>query len=415
MNNAKTTRCKANHPMICLSEPSSIDHRQSFGALCDASSRSLSYFNHSILFNSYFIFYFIHFTVFLTVLTGARLPDEILWWLILYNANRHRLCHTIEGSINHACDPSPADGREVRPLESEELPISPSLLLTPSLPLTTASLSSSSSPSSCLRAPATSLWRSARRCSPWKGRTSARCVVPHRPLAHPPTRPLDVLTPSFHVPRSRHQFATKGVYQKELKAARAAGLRPEFTGHGTAYSNAVPDASGFACSNRQIPPAAEENFAAINVNQWENGAHCGECVEVWCEDAFCPTRFQPQVLKVYDLCPECKHGDLDLSFEAYEKVTGRWPHRLKIGWRWLSREQCNEYFDVGTRIRMDLKDHNKWYRGFYFSMLAERLESVKLNGRELTPRAGTLFPIFRACPWSVSDVGHRPHGIGYRV
>jgi hypothetical protein len=24
------------------------------------------------------------------------------------------------------------------------------------------------------------------------------------------------------------------------------------------------------------------------------------------------------------------------------------------------------------------------------------------------PRAGTLFPIFRACPWSVSDVGHRP-------
>ena len=201
----------------------------------------------------------------------------------------------------------------------------------------------------------------------------------------PPTRPLDVLTPSFHVPRSRHQFATKGVYQKELKAARAAGLRPEFTGHGTAYSNAVPDASGFACSNRQIPPAAEENFAAINVKQWENGAHCGECVEVWCEDAFCPTRFQPQVLKVYDLCPECKHGDLDLSFEAYEKVTGRWPHRLKIGWRWLSREQCNEYFDVGTRIRMDLKDHNKWYRGFYFSMLAERLESVKLNGRELTP------------------------------
>ena len=25
------------------------------------------------------------------------------------------------------------------------------------------------------------------------------------------------------------------------------------------------------------------------------------------------------------------------------------------------------------------------------------------------------FPIFCACPWSVSDVGHRPQGIGYRV
>ena len=222
MNNAKTTRCKANHPMICLSEPSSIDHRQSFGALCDASSRSLSYFNHSILFNSYFIFYFIHFTVFLTVLTGARLPDEILWWLILYNANRHRLCHTIEGSINHACDPSPADGREVRSLESEELPISPSLLLTPSLPLTTASLSSSSSPSSCLRTPATSLWRSARRCSPWKGRTSARCVVPHRPLAHSPTRP-----PAHPPTRRAHSIVPRSTFAPSVCDKRRLPERAE--------------------------------------------------------------------------------------------------------------------------------------------------------------------------------------------
>ena len=182
------------------------------------------------------------------------------------------------------------------------------------------------------------------------------------------------------------QFVTRGVLQSELKAARSSGLQPEFTGQGTAYSSAVPDASKFACSNRQIPSKAKEMFAAINSEQWAEGEECGRCVQVWCEDAFCTTRFKPQILKVYDLCPECAYGDLDLSNEAYEKVTGRWPHRLKIGWKWLSREECNAHFDHGKEIRMDLKDsHNPWYRGFYFSMAADLIESVKLDGRELTP------------------------------
>ena len=274
------------------------------------------------------------------------------------------------------------------------------------------------------------------------------------------------------------QFATKATMQAEMKAARSAGIEPEFTGEGTAFSTAVPDASKFACANKQIPPEAKEMFAAINANQWAEGEHCGECVEVWCvssptivnslrrslalrsstrslvrslarsfvvtfvrcEDAFCPTRFKPQVLKVYDLCPECADGDLDLSNEAYEKVTGRWPHRVKIAWRWLSRDECNAHFDPGNEIRMvgirtrstrarpdaptltrslahsrhaprsfirqDLKDsHNKYYRGFFFSMAADRIASVKLDGRELTPSQFGFWEDFSGAELESGPVG----------
>ncbi len=147
------------------------------------------------------------------------------------------------------------------------------------------------------------------------------------------------------------QFVSSEVMKTEERQARSRGLVPEFLGHGTAYSTAVPDATAFACSNREIPPKAQKLFAAINSEQWDEGEHCGRCVKVWCQDSFCHNRFQPQILKVYDLCPECSYGDLDLSHEAYELVTGRWPHRLQIGWEFLSREECNEVFDHGTQGR----------------------------------------------------------------
>lgn len=200
-------------------------------------------------------------------------------------------------------------------------------------------------------------------------------------------------------------FATKATIKQERSAALADGIVPEFQGDGTAYSASVPDASSFACSNREIPDKAERFFAAINSEQWEEGAHCGRCVEVWCEDSFCTNRFKPRVLKLYDLCPECSYGDLDLSNEAYEEVTGRWPHRLKIGWRFLEREECNTHFDHGDEIRMDLKKpYNKYYRGFYFSMAADLIDSIKLDDKELTPSQFGFWEDF-----SGQELGEGPH------
>eukprot|EP00889_Picochlorum_renovo_P006761 jgi/Picre1/33791/NNA_001270.t1 len=125
------------------------------------------------------------------------------------------------------------------------------------------------------------------------------------------------------------------------KAARL-GLIAEFKGDGTAYSHSVNNATGFACSMREIPPKAKRNFVAINSAQWNNGTDCGKCVEVWCEDSFCVNRYTPVKLMIMDLCPECSKGDLDLSIPAYEEVTGRWPHRLKFAWRYID---CSEEFN----------------------------------------------------------------------
>ena len=105
-------------------------------------------------------------------------------------------------------------------------------------------------------------------------------------------------------------------------------------------------------------------------------------MQVWCVDSFCTTRFQPRTLMIMDKCPECKHGDLDLSFPAYEDVTGRWPHRLKFEWKFVD---CSTEFNYGDKIRMDLKKGpNTWWRAFYFSMQRYPLVNVTLNGRPLT-------------------------------
>mmetsp|Transcript_6942 Transcript_6942/g.13825 ORF Transcript_6942/g.13825 Transcript_6942/m.13825 type:complete len:252 (+) Transcript_6942:1499-2254(+) len=164
------------------------------------------------------------------------------------------------------------------------------------------------------------------------------------------------------------------------KAARL-GLIAEFKGDGTAYSHSVNNATGFACSMREIPPKAKRNFVAINSAQWNNGTDCGKCVEVWCEDSFCVNRYTPVKLMIMDLCPECSKGDLDLSIPAYEEVTGRWPHRLKFAWRYID---CSEEFNFEDQIRMDLKKGpNTWWRAFYFSGNRYPIVNVTLNGREL--------------------------------
>ena len=156
-------------------------------------------------------------------------------------------------------------------------------------------------------------------------------------------------------------------------------LKGQFQGDGTAYSDEVEDGTNFACSYRFLPEKAKTNFVAINLPQWDEGRACGKCVNVWCTDPFCTTQFEPVKLMVVDLCPECKEGDLDLSIPAYEDVTGRWPHRLRVEWEWTD---CGEWYD--DDIRMDIKDgSNDWWRGFYFSNSRYPLRSISINGRDL--------------------------------
>lgn len=177
-------------------------------------------------------------------------------------------------------------------------------------------------------------------------------------------------------------FALASTIKAERTKATKRGLIAQVSGEGTAYSDAVPDASGFACAKREIPKKAQKMFAAINSEMWNGGENCGKCVQVWCVDSFCKKRFEPQTLMVVDKCPECGPGDLDLSNPAYQEITGIWPHRLKFEWKFVD---CLDTFDYGDKIRMDLKaGPNQWWRAFYFSMNKEPLANVTLDGRPLS-------------------------------
>jgi hypothetical protein len=175
------------------------------------------------------------------------------------------------------------------------------------------------------------------------------------------------------------QDAVEGGLQLAKDAVE--NLKGQFAGDGTAYSERVQNASHFACSYRKLPEKAKTNFVAINLPQWDQGRACGKCVNVWCTDPFCTTQFEPVKLMVVDQCPECKEGDLDLSIPAYEKVTGRWPHRLKVEWEW---SDCGMWFDDDDEIRMDIKDgSNNWWRAFFFSNNRYPIRNVSINGRFL--------------------------------
>lgn len=151
-----------------------------------------------------------------------------------------------------------------------------------------------------------------------------------------------------------------------------------FSGQGTAYSGAVTDGTGFACSFRFLNPWARTNFVAINAAQWQNGQVCGQCVKVWCVDPQCKTQ-TPVKLYAVDKCPECAEGDLDMSIPAYKAVTGLWPNRLKIEWEWTD---CGG--DMTGNIHWDPKDgSNAQWQAFYISNPAQSLATVKLNGVEL--------------------------------
>jgi expansin (peptidoglycan-binding protein) len=66
--------------------------------------------------------------------------------------------------------------------------------------------------------------------------------------------------------------------------------------------------------------------AAINTADYEHAALCGACLEV----------AGPRgkiVVRVVDSCPGCKHGDLDLSREAFARLAPLDLGRIAITWQ----------------------------------------------------------------------------------
>ncbi len=119
-------------------------------------------------------------------------------------------------------------------------------------------------------------------------------------------------------------------------------LGEERTGEGTYYD---ADGSG-ACSFDPSPDALD--VAALNAVDWAGSAHCGACADVEGPNG-------SVLVRIVDLCPECKSGDLDLSPQAFEKIAPLELGRVPISWQLVS---C----DVPDHMRYRYKDgSNQWW------------------------------------------------------
>lgn len=104
--------------------------------------------------------------------------------------------------------------------------------------------------------------------------------------------------------------------------------------------------------------------AALNAPDWAGSAWCGACAEVTGPNGSVTVR-------IVDLCPECKSGDLDFSPEAFERLAPLEQGRIPIEWSLVA---C----DVSGPIRYRYKDGtNPWWTAV--QVLNHRLPIAKLE------------------------------------
>jgi len=105
----------------------------------------------------------------------------------------------------------------------------------------------------------------------------------------------------------------------DAPAGACAGEAISAGGDGTYY-----DATG--AGNCSFDPSPGDLMvAALNAPDYANAAWCGACVAVSGPSG-------DVVVRIVDQCPECKHGDLDLSREAFAKIAPLSAGRVAISW-----------------------------------------------------------------------------------
>ncbi|WP_343639913.1 expansin EXLX1 family cellulose-binding protein [Roseateles sp.] len=109
-----------------------------------------------------------------------------------------------------------------------------------------------------------------------------------------------------------------------LTALAQGNYQQTHTGQGTFYGYG----GGGNCS---LPKPTELLTVAMNTADYNTAQACGACIEV--------TNLNTQqsvTARVDDRCPECAPGDVDLSQEAFAKISPIEAGRIPISWRYVS-------------------------------------------------------------------------------
>lgn len=96
------------------------------------------------------------------------------------------------------------------------------------------------------------------------------------------------------------------------------------------------------------PSPDDLDVAAVNQPDWSGSSLCGACADV--------NGPKGKVsIRIVDLCPECKTGDLDMSPQAFDVIADHAAGRVPITWKLVS---C----DVSGPVRYKYKDGaNAWW------------------------------------------------------
>ncbi|KDO23024.1 hypothetical protein SPRG_11871 [Saprolegnia parasitica CBS 223.65] len=149
-------------------------------------------------------------------------------------------------------------------------------------------------------------------------------------------------------------------------------MEETFEGDGTSYVLSAPRHGN--CNLMWTPPLASTNYAALNAPQWANLAHCGRCARVRCVDARCNSTATALVMLV-DQCPECKHGDLDLSPKVFREITGHDATRLKVAWSFARCPIQDEHAHVCLK-----NGANPFWMAVQPVNVATGVQRVRING-----------------------------------
>jgi expansin (peptidoglycan-binding protein) len=141
-------------------------------------------------------------------------------------------------------------------------------------------------------------------------------VVADAGLAPPPGSSLDG-GGSDGAPASPRDAAADGATRDAADAAPAVS----YTGEATYYDADGTGACGFSATPGDLL------VAAMNKAQYQKSL-CGQCVHVNGPKG-------EVTVRIVDLCPGCKSGDLDLSEQAFEAISPLSAGRVKIAWSFV--------------------------------------------------------------------------------
>ncbi|KAF4028850.1 Lytic transglycosylase [Phytophthora infestans] len=167
-----------------------------------------------------------------------------------------------------------------------------------------------------------------------------------------------------------------------------------YEGYGTVYTLGTPSSGN--CNFMSWPDAAVTKYAALNAEQWEETMNCGRCAEVSCTDASCSG--QSEIVYIMDQCPGCAYGDLDLSPDVFESITGQSYTKLSIEWKFVD---C----PISNNVQYCLKTGSS---GFWVAVqptnCASGVKSLSINGQETSVIDSAYYFLIDGSGESVADL-----------